>query len=42
MYPQLAYRVTGWLGGDNFQWAWSPDWWEAKAIPQFTGAIYRA
>jgi len=24
--------VTGWLGGYNFQWAWSSGWVSGKAI----------
>jgi len=24
--------VTGWLGGYNFQWAWSSGWAAAQAI----------
>lgn len=25
--------VTGWLGGYNFQWAWSSAWACAQALP---------
>ncbi|MEL6701138.1 MAG: NAD(P)/FAD-dependent oxidoreductase, partial [Pseudomonadota bacterium] len=27
-----AVDVTGWLGGYNFQWAWSSGWAAAQAI----------
>jgi predicted Rossmann fold flavoprotein len=28
-----AVDVTGWLGGYNFQWAWSSGWCAGEAIP---------
>ena len=28
-----AVDVTGWLGGYNFQWAWSSGWCAGQAIP---------
>jgi hypothetical protein len=27
-----ALDVTGWLGGYNFQWAWSSGWCAGQAI----------
>ncbi|MDT8329292.1 MAG: NAD(P)/FAD-dependent oxidoreductase, partial [Roseovarius sp.] len=29
--------VTGWLGGYNFQWAWSSGWAAGTAITQSRG-----
>ena len=29
-----AVDVTGWLGGYNFQWAWSSGWAAAQAISE--------
>ncbi|MFU8778717.1 MAG: NAD(P)/FAD-dependent oxidoreductase, partial [Roseovarius sp.] len=32
-----AVDVTGWLGGYNFQWAWSSGWAAGKAIAESSG-----
>ena len=32
-----AVDVTGWLGGYNFQWAWSSGWAAGVAIADRTG-----